>query len=236
MRRIRPASSMSKASHQTSDPTVHPAGELMADYTAGQLHRFDRWLVEAHLEGCSACRRIAARGARVGGEWLMGLGHGPDVPEASAGRPVQGAPPVAPEGVWRKLESALEEELSAEHPWPEMPLPGSVRHEIEYAASTVEWSQVGESTSRVVRVAFDPRDELEFYLVRTPAGDSFPAHCHLGRENLLVLSGSLRDGYGVLRAGDFWHYPSGSSHAPAIGAECECFALSSVQGGLDFRI
>lgn len=226
-----------KPVRKKSKPQVHPAGELMADYAAGQLHPFDRWLVEAHLEACSSCRSVAGRGALAGGLWLMGLGQPPGGSGRAPQRPVHEASPAVPDDAWSWLDSALEAEMAERNPpWPEMPLPASIRHEVESAASDVAWVSVGGSTSRVVRVAFDARDELEFFLVRTPAGEAFPGHRHVGGENLLILSGSLRDSYGELRAGDFWHYPSGSSHAPVIGAECECFALSSVQGGLDFQI
>ena len=211
----------------------------MADFAAGQLHPYQRWLVEAHLELCPNCRRLAALGARIGGAWMEGLSsNGPDESDEAVESGATGSLSADfATGLWDQLEAQLlvEQSMASRPAWPEMPLPESVRREIETAASETEWVPVGPSSSRVVRVALDPDEELEFFLVRTPAGATFPPHRHLGGEHLLILSGSLRDTYGELRAGDLWHYPTGSSHAPVIGPECECFAVTCVRGGLDFE-
>ena len=221
-------------------PSIHPGDEVMADFAAGQLHPYRRWLVEAHLELCPRCRGLAARGARLGGAWFDSLGDpstdGLSTPNVAAGRRDVGGRAPTPD-IWSRLESELSMEATATRQalWPDMPLPKAVRREIEAVASDPAWFPVGESLSRVVRVAVDPKEELEFFLVRTPAGGTFPRHRHVHGEDLLVLSGSLRDDYGSLRVGDFGHYPSGSSHAPEIGQEGECFGISCVRGGLVFE-
>lgn len=203
-------------------PRTHPAGEVLADYTAGQLHRFQRWLVEAHLAYCPACRGLATAGSRAGGRWMEQL---PATPLADG----------LSDELWQRLESKLDDGREAGRPWPGVPIPAAVRDEVERAGGAARWQPVGDTDSRAVRVAFDPDPELEFFIVRTPAGSVFPWHRHLGGEDLLVIRGRLADDYGRLREGDFWRYPPGSSHAPRVGSDEECIALSCVHGGLDFE-
>lgn len=58
-------------------------------------------------------------------------------------------------------------------------------------------------------------------LIRMAPGRGYPAHRHIGAEDVLVLSGGYRDGDGFeVNAGDFHRYPAGSVHAPvALGDE-----------------
>lgn len=222
---------------RAAQPRVHPSGDRMADFAAGQLHPYRRWIVESHLHYCSTCRSLAAQAARVGGAWFDSLAAQAPAEASPDSDVAEGRGPTAAPDVWSQLEAKLlvEVSLGRQPVWPEIPLPESVRREIEATASSPEWIPVGESSSRVVRVALDPQEELEFFLVRTPAGGCFPRHRHVHGEDLLVLTGSLRDDYGSLRAGDLRHYPAGTSHAPEIGAEEECFGISCVQGGLVFE-
>ena len=78
-------------------PSVHPSAELMADFAAGQLHPYRRWMVEAHLELCTTCRGLASRGSRLGGAWYDSLG-----PETTPGPSGISAPDL-----WSRLEAEL---------------------------------------------------------------------------------------------------------------------------------
>ena len=52
-------------------------------------------------------------------------------------------------------------------------------------------------------------------LVRYAPGSIFPAHAHPGGEEILVLSGTFRDGSGLHPAGCYLRNPPGSSHQPS---------------------
>jgi anti-sigma factor ChrR (cupin superfamily) len=51
-------------------------------------------------------------------------------------------------------------------------------------------------------------------LIRMAPGRGYPAHRHLGPEDVLVLQGGYRDDLGEHRAGTYLRYPAASSHAP----------------------
>jgi anti-sigma factor ChrR (cupin superfamily) len=55
-------------------------------------------------------------------------------------------------------------------------------------------------------------------LIRMRPGSSYPAHRHVGVEEVLVLAGGYRDDWGAHAAGTWLAYPAGSMHAPvALG-------------------
>jgi len=55
-------------------------------------------------------------------------------------------------------------------------------------------------------------------LIQMDPGCGYPAHRHIGGEDVLVLAGGYRDERGEHRAGSVVHYADGSVHAPiALG-------------------
>ena len=111
--------------HLNAQPKIHPSADVMADFTAGQLHPYRRWMVEAHLELCATCRGLAARGSRLGGAWFDSLaGSAPASPPAGE---------VGMPELWERLDAQVSEEAARASYWPEIPLPRSIRREIESA-------------------------------------------------------------------------------------------------------
>lgn len=56
-------------------------------------------------------------------------------------------------------------------------------------------------------------------LIRMEPGHGYPAHRHLGVEEVLVLAGGYRDGRGVHAEGSFVRYEAGSAHSPVACGE-----------------
>jgi len=55
-------------------------------------------------------------------------------------------------------------------------------------------------------------------LIRMDPGCGYPAHRHIGLEEVLVLSGGYRDEFGVHEVGSYVRYEAGTTHSPvAIG-------------------
>ena len=50
--------------------------------------------------------------------------------------------------------------------------------------------------------------------MKSPAGEQFPAHEHLGGEEIYVISGELADEFGRYPQGTWLRNPDGSSHQP----------------------
>jgi anti-sigma factor ChrR (cupin superfamily) len=76
----------------------------------------------------------------------------------------------------------------------------------------------------------DPVTGHAAVMIRMDPGSSYPAHRHVGAEELLVLRGEYVDAGGVHRAGDYVRYEAGTSHAPkcpdGAGAACVFFAVA----------
>ena len=80
-------------------------------------------------------------------------------------------------------------------------------------------------------------------LIRMAPGCGYPAHRHLGAEDVLVLRGGYRDDDGgTYRAGDFVRYPALSEHHPiALGSHEQpvgrgnepCVLYSVAHGGTE---
>jgi len=78
-------------------------------------------------------------------------------------------------------------------------------------------------------------------LIRMAPGCGYPAHRHVGVEEVLVLRGGYRDAYGEHHAGEYLRYPAGSVHAPvALGTSFApegpgneaCLLFASARGGV----
>lgn len=79
-------------------------------------------------------------------------------------------------------------------------------------------------------------------LIRMEPGHGYPAHRHLGVEEVLVLRGGYRDHLGVYVAGSYVRYEVGSEHAPvALGDPARpagegnpaCVLFASARAGIE---
>ncbi|MDA1264201.1 MAG: cupin domain-containing protein [Planctomycetota bacterium] len=70
-------------------------------------------------------------------------------------------------------------------------------------------------------------------LIRMDPGCGYPAHRHLGVEEVLVLAGGYRDAEGEYRAGDYLRYPPGSVHAPVAIGDVPCLLFATARDGIE---
>ena len=65
-------------------------------------------------------------------------------------------------------------------------------------------------------------------LIRMAPGAGYPAHHHIGPEELFILQGGYRDEAGTHVAGDYVRYEAGTSHHPVAlpGPACIFFAIA----------
>jgi anti-sigma factor ChrR (cupin superfamily) len=72
-------------------------------------------------------------------------------------------------------------------------------------------------------------------LIRMEPGRTYPAHRHVGVEEVFVLQGGYRDALGAHRAGDYVLNEAGSAHAPTALEETgeDCVMLAVAHGGIE---
>ena len=70
-------------------------------------------------------------------------------------------------------------------------------------------------------------------LIRMRAGCSYPAHRHVGPEEVFVLQGGYRDAAGEHRAGDYVVNGAGSAHHPTALAGEDCVMLAVAHSGIE---
>ena len=95
------------------------------------------------------------------------------------------------------------------------PAPGSEAGPIELLRRAGEgaFEPTGVAGVTVRRLYVDPARDRGAMMVRMEAGTSYPAHRHGGTEECYVLSGDLRIGERVMKAGDFEVVQRDSVHA-----------------------
>lgn len=71
-------------------------------------------------------------------------------------------------------------------------------------------------------------------LIRMEQGCGYPAHRHVGLEEVFILQGGYRDGRGEHCAGEYILNDAGSAHAPlALDGE-DCIMLAVAHGDIEF--
>ena len=80
---------------------------------------------------------------------------------------------------------------------------------------------------RIHTVREDPARSFRSVLVWASPGARYPRHRHLGDEEILVLSGRLRDERGSYGPGEICRSVTGSDHSEAVeGSEdCICYVV-----------
>jgi anti-sigma factor ChrR (cupin superfamily) len=100
--------------------------------------------------------------------------------------------------------------------------------------SSIEWRA---TRHEGVFIHFLRRDEQTgdaTVLIRMLPGRGYPAHRHVGVEEVLVLRGGYRDQRGEHRAGAYVVNEAGSAHHPVAldGAE-DCIMFAVAHGGIE---
>jgi putative transcriptional regulator len=73
-------------------------------------------------------------------------------------------------------------------------------------------------------------------LIRMQPGCGYPAHRHVGLEEVFILQGGYRDPGGEHRAGEFILNDAGSAHAPVALDGEDCIMLAVAHGGIELLI
>ena len=70
-------------------------------------------------------------------------------------------------------------------------------------------------------------------LIRMQPGCGYPAHRHIGIEEVFIIQGGYRDSSGDRRAGEYFVNEAGSAHHPiALDGE-DCVMIAFAHGGIE---
>lgn len=69
-------------------------------------------------------------------------------------------------------------------------------------------------------------------LIRMQPGCGYPAHRHIGIEEVFILQGGYRDGTGDRRAGAYFINDGGSAHLSVALAGEDCIMIAFAHGGI----
>jgi quercetin dioxygenase-like cupin family protein len=95
-------------------------------------------------------------------------------------------------------------------------------------ASAGAWEPIGIEGIEVKRLSVDAERRYVTMLVRMAPGTAYPGHRHAGAEECFVVSGDVRVGERVLRAGDYQLAAAGSVHGvQSTESGCTLFIVSS---------
>ena len=70
-------------------------------------------------------------------------------------------------------------------------------------------------------------------LIRMQAGQGYPAHRHVGIEEVFIIQGGYRDSSGERRAGEYFVNDAGSAHHPVALAPEDCIMIAFAHGGIE---
>ena len=110
----------------------------------------------------------------------------------------------------------------------------------ETSEAGVRWLPLHLEGERGGRRGGEPADAT--VLIRMEPGHGYPAHRHVGIEEVLVLEGGYRDERGTWTQGDYVRYPAGSVHAPVALGDPErpagpdnppCLLFATARGGVE---
>jgi putative transcriptional regulator len=172
-------------------------------------------MVEGHLDGCAACRATVAEISAPGGALLESLPaeHPPDV-------------------LWQRLRariSALPQGGSAANPaLAGLPLPEGACRELP-EMKELRWRKLPAHPARYAVLLRDRLTGSALVLGHMPPERGYPAHVHLGPEDILVLAGGYEDHFGAFETGAWATYAPGSQHRPVTEPGEECWTLTRLE-------
>jgi anti-sigma factor ChrR (cupin superfamily) len=99
--------------------------------------------------------------------------------------------------------------------------------------SSIEWRATRHPGIFIHVLRRDAETDDTTIFIRMQPGCGYPAHRHVGIEEVLILQGGYRDSLGSHRAGDYIVNEAGSAHYPvALEGTEDCIMLAIAHGGI----
>jgi len=198
--------------------------EELFDYLVGALDATDAASIAAHLRECATCAGTYRSGRDTFA--VVGLSLASVAPPPSLRARIVGS--LAGRFAGRVEQLATFFDLTAE----------AAGELLDSLDSTAAWEDGPMPGLRILTLPAGPRRAGAYTgLARMAPGFHFPAHRHIGREEMLVLAGGFRqhDGHRV-ETGEVLHRPAGSAHDFVVFDDEECIAAVVQYGGVEFGV
>ena len=102
--------------------------------------------------------------------------------------------------------------------------------------STIDWRSTRHRGIFIHVLRRDNETNDATVLIRMQPGSAYPAHRHVGVEEVLILQGGYRDSKGSHCAGDYVVNDAGSAHHPvALEGTEDCIMLAIAHGGIEIK-
>jgi putative transcriptional regulator len=213
----------------------HPEVERLALHAAGQLRPVERVILEAHLAFCASCTALLRGLLDPGARWLGTLSRVP-LPDALWERLDSSLDSPEAAGIGRVKDARASTALSAgARALRPSAVPMAAWEELRDLAPALRWRPVPTSRARYALLATDPIADAQLVLVELVGGARFPAHQHLGPEEMVILAGGYTDAVGHFEQGAYHRYAPGTEHSALSDAGETCWALGLIERGLRFR-
>ncbi len=99
--------------------------------------------------------------------------------------------------------------------------------------SSIEWRSTRHEGIFIHLLRRDERTGDATVFIRMQPGCAYPAHRHVGVEEVLVLQGGYRDQTGEHRAGEYLINEADSAHHPvALNGSEDCIMFAVAHGGI----
>ena len=102
-----------------------------------------------------------------------------------------------------------------------------------YDFNSIDWKPTRHRGIFVNILRRDEKNGDATVLIRMEPGCAYPAHRHVGLEEVLILQGGYRDSRGERRAGDYILNDAASAHAPIALEGEDCIMLAVAHGGIE---
>ncbi len=195
---------------------THPDIITLKEFSEGSASPVSRMLMEAHLFQCEQCEK-AVRVTR------MALEENPDPAESS----------LDTENLFGKISNQLNSQVRNTPSLnailnSDIPFPAQLKHELPGEIHW-DWVNMWPSKGRIALVHHDFSTDEALYCVHYKAGSIAPAHRHSCREDTVMVRGGYSYNGVEVHAGDWDSVHPGSTHAPEVFADSDCWCLVRVE-------
>jgi len=202
----------------------HPDSTLLQRFVAGELPMGVNLAVSSHVDQCGQCQQVIPRLSMAAGEAWVESTAGDEKASTAGLRDIfativaQPAPCASQQEELSASTTAGDEAVRLRDRPVRLP-----RLLDRIARDGLDWKPVANGIHQAL-IDVDSQTKCE-YIYMDP-GASVPTHTHLGSEFMLVLDGTIEDGFGKYGIGDFVARHRQDCHGQVTESGCVCLFVT----------